>query len=172
MPWPNLAGAYFPLEELMNVSMIMSVVVTMIGFVYTLSTFLLPGAKIGVSYEPKIFPAILGISLLVLGTVLIVQEIRLIAKAKDPVTKASFIGEEQKNILFTLLNGLLYAVLFDRIGYVFATFIFLNIQLFIFRGKKTWKSTLLISAIFSVVAFILFNTLMGVYLPKSPLGFM
>ncbi len=156
----------------MNVSMIMSVVVTMIGFVYTLSTFLLPDAKIGVTYEPKIFPAILGISLLVLGAFLVVQEIRLLAKAKGHVPKASFIGEEQKNILFTLLNGLLYAVLFDRIGYIFATFVFLNIQLFIFRGKKTWKSTLLISLIFSVVAFILFNTLMGVYLPKSPLGFM
>ena len=154
----------------MNVSMIMSVVVTMIGFVYTFSTFLLPDARIGVAYEPKIFPAILGISLLVLGTVLVVQEIRL--RAKGHGKNASFIGEEQKNILFTLLNGTLYAILFDRIGYVFATFVFLNIQLFIFRGKKTWKSTLLISLIFSVVAFILFNTLMGVYLPKSPLGFM
>ena len=156
----------------MNVSMIMSVVVTMIGFIYTFSTFLLPDARIGVAYEPKIFPAILGISLLVLGTFLVVQEIRLLAKNKDHQTKVSFIGEEQKNILFTLFNGFLYAVLFDRIGYVFATFIFLNIQLFIFRGKKTWKSTLLISIIFSVVAFLLFNTLMGVYLPKSPLGFM
>ena len=156
----------------MNVSMIMSVVVTMIGFVYTFSTFLLPEARIGNAYEPKIFPAILGISLLVLGTILVVQEIRLLAKNKDHQGKVSFIGEEQKNILFTLVNGFLYAVLFDRIGYIFATFIFLNIQLFIFRGKKTWKSTLLISLIFSVVAFILFNTLMGVYLPKSPLGFM
>ena len=156
----------------MNASMIMSVVVTMIGFVYTLSTFLLPDAKIGVAFEPKIFPAILGISLLALGAVLVVQEIRLLAKTKSDGKKGSFIGEEQKNILFTLLNGLLYAVLFDRIGYVFATFVFLNIQLCIFRGKKTWKSTLLISLIFSVVAFILFNTMMGVYLPKSPLGFM
>jgi len=167
-----MVRAYFTLEELMNVSMIMSVVVTMIGFIYTFSTFLLPDARIGVAYEPKIFPAILGISLLVLGTFLVVQEIRLLAKNKDHQTKVSFIGEEQKNILFTLFNGFLYAVLFDRIGYVFATFIFLNIQLFIFRGKKTWKSTLLISIIFSVVAFLLFNTLMGVYLPKSPLGFM
>ncbi len=158
------------MEERMNTSMIMSVVVTMIGFVYTLSTFLLPDAKIGVAFEPKIFPGILGIALLALGLVLTVQEIRLLAK--DQGGKASFVGEEQRNILFTLLNGLLYAVLFDRIGYIFATFVFLNIQLFIFRGKKTWKSTLLISLIFSVVAFILFNTLMGVYLPKSPLGFM
>lgn len=156
----------------MNASMIMSVVVTMIGFVYTFSAFLLPDAKIGVPYEPKIFPAILGVCLLLLGTVLIVQEIRLLTKSKETATKASFIGEEQKNILFTLLNGFLYAVLFDRIGYVLSTFIFLNIQLFIFRGKKTWKSTLLISFIFSVVAFLLFNTMMGVYLPKSPLGFM
>ena len=156
----------------MNASMIMSIVVTMIGFVYTLSTFLLPDARIGSAYEPKIFPGLLGISLLVLGTILILQEIRLHTKDKDNVTKASFIGEEQKNILFTVLNGFLYAVLFDRIGYVLATFVFLNIQLFIFRGKKTWKSTLLISLIFSVVAFLLFNTMMGVYLPKSPLGFM
>ncbi len=161
------------MEERMNTSMIMSVVVTMIGFVYTLSTFLLPNAKIGVAFEPKIFPGILGIALLALGLVLTVQEIRLLAKNKDQqAAKASFVGEEQRNILFTLINGLLYAVLFDRIGYIFATFVFLNIQLFIFRGKKTWKSTLLISLIFSVVAFVLFNTLMGVYLPKSPLGFM
>lgn len=156
----------------MNASMIMSVIVTMIGFVYTLSTFLLPDARIGVSYEPKIFPAILGISLLVLGAALIVQEIRLLAKDKESTSRISFIGEEQKNIFFTLLNGFLYAGLFDRIGYVFATFIFLSIQLCIFRGKKTWKSTLLISLIFSIVAFLLFNTMMGVYLPKSPLGFM
>ncbi|MDY0289650.1 MAG: tripartite tricarboxylate transporter TctB family protein [Sphaerochaeta sp.] len=156
----------------MNASMIMSVVVTMIGFVYTFSTFLLPDARIGVAYEPKIFPGILGISLLVLGAILVVQELRLLSKAKDQGTQAPFFGYEQKNILFTLLNGLLYALLFDRIGYVFATFVFLSIQLGIFRGKKTWKSTLLIALIFSVVAFILFNTLMGVYLPKSPLGFM
>lgn len=156
----------------MNVSMIMSVIVTMVGFVYTLSTFLLPDARIGIAYEPKIFPGILGISLLILGAILMVQEIRLHAKSKDGAAKFSFGGEEQKNILFTILNGLLYALLFDRIGYVFATFIFMSIQLFIFRGKKTWKGTLLISLIFSAVAFALFNTLMGVYLPKSPLGFM
>lgn len=155
----------------MNTSMIMSVVVTMIGFVYTLSTFLLPDAKIGIANEPKIFPGILGVCLLVLGAILMVQEIRLHVQESRSATKAKPAGDELKNILFTLLNGLLYALLFERIGYVLATFVFLDIQLFIFRGMKTWKSTLLISLIFSLVAFFLFNSLMGVYLPKSPLGF-
>jgi putative tricarboxylic transport membrane protein len=155
----------------MNVSMIMSIVVTMIGFVYTLSTFLLPNAKIGLKYEPKIFPAILGISLLVMGILLIIQEIRENAKTTEKKPSVSFIGEEQKNILLTVINGILYAILFDRIGYVFASIIFLDIQLYVFRGRKPWKSSLVISVIFSVVAFVLFYVLMGVYLPKSPFGF-
>ncbi|WP_320129513.1 tripartite tricarboxylate transporter TctB family protein [uncultured Sphaerochaeta sp.] len=155
----------------MNVSMIMSIVVTMIGFVYSLSAFLLPNAKIGLPYEPKIFPAILGIALLVLGTILIIQEIKERARAVDKTEHAVFFGREQKDIVLTLCNGFVYALLFDRIGYVFATIIFLNFQLFVFRGVKAWKNSALVSVIFSVVAFILFNSLMGVYLPKSPLGF-
>jgi len=159
------------LEEAMNISMIMSIVMTMIGFVYTLSMFLLPAAKIGIPYEPKIFPGILGISLLIMGIVLIFQEIHENSKKTTKQNKASFIGEEQKNILLTVINGLLYAVLFDRIGYVFSTIIFLDIQLYVFRGIKPWKNSLLIAVIFSVVAFVLFNVLMGVYLPKSSFEF-
>ena len=151
--------------------MIMSIVMTMIGFVYTLSMFLLPAAKIGIPYEPKIFPGILGISLLIMGIVLIFQEIHENSKKTTKQNKASFIGEEQKNILLTVINGLLYAVLFDRIGYVFSTIIFLDIQLYVFRGIKPWKNSLLIAVIFSVVAFVLFNVLMGVYLPKSSFEF-
>ncbi len=156
----------------MNASMIMSVIVTMIGFVYTLSTFFLPLAKIGNPLEPKIFPALLGISLLILGGLLIVQEIRRTKTKAQNEAHVAIWGDAEKSILYTVINGFLYALLFDRIGYVFATFLFLSVQLFIYRGFKTWKTTFLISAIFSVVAFLLFNTLMGVYLPKSPLGFM
>ena len=58
----------------MNISMVMSLVMTAIGFIYTFSTFALPDARIGIPYEPKVFPGVLGICLIAMGFVLIIQE--------------------------------------------------------------------------------------------------
>lgn len=154
----------------MTISLLASIFVTLIGAVYTFSTFLLADARVGIPYEPKVFPAILGISLLVLGFCLIIQEIKK-NKNSTSETKAIFVFDENsKKILFTLINGFVYAVLFDRIGYVLSTTVFLEFQLAIFRGFGKWKNSTIVAVSFSLICYFIFSKL-GIFLPVSFLGF-
>ena len=158
----------------MSLSLIMSMMVTFIGALYTISTLLLPSARIGIPSAPKVFPLFLGILMILLGILLVIAEFRKFPKTEKELqqaTKSLEFGASEKNIILTILNGVLYALLFDRLGYVLSTLIFLELELIIFRGKKHWMNSLIISAIFAVIAFLLFYTGLGVYLPTSFLGF-
>lgn len=158
----------------MSLSLIMSMLVTLLGALYTLATLLLPEARIGIPNAPKVFPLFLGASMLAIGALLVVSELRTMPKTekeREDAKKSLAFGAAEKNILLTIVNGLLYAVIFDPLGYVFSTVIFLELELIIFRGKKRWLHSLMISAIFALVAFLLFYTGLGVYLPTSFLEF-
>ncbi len=114
----------------------------------------------------------LGFSLLILGFLLIFQEIhkRSADSPKDTRTDRIKFGKNEKQIALTILNGFMYAVLFNPLGYVLSTIIFLMSELFIFDGFKVWKKAAVISIIFSAIAYTLFDPVLGIYLPKSPLG--
>jgi putative tricarboxylic transport membrane protein len=62
----------------------------------------------------------------------------------------------------------LYAAFFDKVGYVISTILFLEGELFLFNGLKNWKVNTMVSVIFSLVIYILFSKLLGVYLPMTP----
>lgn len=156
----------------MNISLLSALVVELIGFIYTFSALTLPSATIGRSYEPKIFPALLGICLLILGGVLIIQEILAMkkkTKEENSDNNMKF-GDSEKKIAITVLNGVVYALLFNPIGYVFSTILFLMVELLTFGGKKALKKSILIAVLFSAIAYLIFDVGLGIYLPKSFLG--
>lgn len=158
----------------MSLSFIMSVAVTLIGLVYTIAALLLPMARIGIPTAPRVFPLILGIGMLLFGAVLVIEESRKVLKATEGQKGVKMIltfGASEKNIVWTILNGILYALLFDRLGYVFSTIIFLELELIIFRGVAHWARSLIVAVLFSVIAFLIFYTGLGVYLPTSVLQF-
>lgn len=162
----------------MSLSVISSVCVTAVGLIYTISALMLPAAAMGRPNEPKIFPALLGFSLIILGFALVIQEIlnrkHQAQETADGAERSNGnnikFGKSEKQIALTLLNGLVYSLLFNPIGYIISTILFLTCELFIFDGPKIWKKALLIAIIFSVVAYVIFDLLLGIYLPKSPLG--
>ncbi len=162
----------------MSLSVISSVCVTAVGLIYTISALMLPAAAMGRPNEPKIFPALLGFSLIILGFALVIQEIQnrkhQAQETADGAERSNGnnikFGKSEKQIALTLLNGLVYSLLFNPIGYIISTILFLTCELFIFDGPKIWKKALLIAVIFSVVAYVIFDLLLGIYLPKSPLG--
>ena len=155
----------------MTISLISSIFVTALGFLYSISALTLPAAAMGRPNEPKIFPLMLGILLVILGLVLIYQEIKEVKsiETSDSKHKINF-GTSEKQIALTILNGVIYSLLFNPIGYVISTILFLMAELLIFSGFKTWKKSLLVAVIFSVTAYLIFDVLLGIYLPKSPLG--
>lgn len=152
----------------MTINLVSSIITIAVGLTYMIMAFNFPDATVGRPMEPKIFPIILGIALTILGFALLVDELKNSknkeSKEKETI-KISF-GNNGKKIAITVVNAIIYALLFNILGYVLSTIIFLEIELLIFGGLKSWKVSTIVSVLFSVIAFLIFNTLLGLYLPK------
>ena len=110
------------------------------------------------------------IAFIILGVLLLIDDTVKNSKKEKKETVQFSVGNNGKKIAVTIVNAILYAVLFNIIGYVFATIIFLEIELLIFGGVKAWKVSTIAAVLFSVIAFLIFNVFLGIYLPRSPLG--
>ena len=152
----------------MTINLVTSIITIAVGLTYMILAFNFPDATIGRPMEPKIFPIMLGIVLTILGLALLIEELIKNSKNKDAnkeTIKLSF-GNNGKKIAITIVNAIIYALLFNILGYILSTIIFLEIELLIFGGLKSWKVSTIVSVIFSIIAFLIFNTLLGLYLPK------
>lgn len=152
----------------MTINLVTSIITIAVGLTYMIMAFNFPDATIGRPMEPKIFPIMLGIVLTILGLALLIEELIKNSKNKDAnkeTIKLSF-GNNGKKIAITIINAIAYAMLFNILGYVISTIIFLEIELLIFGGLKSWKVSTIVSILFSVIAFLIFNTFLGLYLPK------
>ena len=103
-----------------------------------------------------------------LAIALLVQEFRSKAESGGTVPKKGFDVENLKQIGLTAGCAVIYAVLFDKLGYVISTILFLEGVLWVFNGSARWKQNTLVSVIFSVVVYVLFFKLLNVYLPPLP----
>ena len=63
---------------------------------------------------------------------------------------------------------IIYAVLFVPAGYVISTMIFMFMMLYLFNGKNKIKRTVITTIIFSILVYVVFSKLLGVYLPVMP----
>ena len=152
----------------MTINLVTSIITIAVGLTYMIMAFNFPDATIGRPMEPKIFPIMLGIVLTILGLALLIEELIKNSKNKDAnkeTIKLSF-GNNGKKIAITVINAIIYALLFNILGYILSTIIFLEVELLIFGGLKSWKVSTIVSVLFSVIAFLIFNTLLGLYLPK------
>lgn len=152
----------------MTINLVSSIITIAVGLTYMIMAFNFPDATIGRPLEPKIFPIMLGIVLTILGLALLIEELIKNSKNKDTnkeTIKLSF-GNNGKKIAITVVNAIVYAILFNILGYILSTIIFLEIELLIFGGLKSWKVSTIVSVLFSVIAFLIFNTFLGLYLPK------
>lgn len=152
-----------------------------VGAVYLIMSLALPRAAVGMPQAPKVFPLGLSIIMLGLGAALVVQQYLAVlqkaksgaspATGKQPAAKAKEKGkleDHTKKIILTVANGVMYALLFSPIGYVLSTIIFLGLELLLFSGLKRWKMILTVSLVFSIFVYVLFSTVLGVYLPRMP----
>ena len=139
-----------------------------LGVVYTTATFMLPDASVGRAYEPKIFPMMLGFALIILSLSLLAREFKA-QKTEQKKEKLPLYKEAGfRKILLTCLFSVIYAMLFDKIGYVISTVIFLELELVLFNGRKNWKVNTAVALLFSLFIYIVFSKLLGVYLPLTP----
>jgi len=156
-------------EEPVSLSALPALLFFLLGLVYTTATIMLPDASIGRAYEPRIFPLMLGITLLVLSASLLIKELTGSKKEKGEGEPLPFFKESGfRQIMLTCGFSILYTLLFDKAGYVISTVLFLELELTLFNGSKNWKINTAVALIFSLFIYIIFSKLLGVYLPLTP----
>jgi putative tricarboxylic transport membrane protein len=140
----------------------------LIGLIYTIMALQLADASIGRPHTPKIFPTALGVLLIGLSVALLVKDMRQKADPEQTPAKTRFDVENMKQIGLTAVIAFLYAILFNRVGYVLATILFLEGILAVFNGVARWKQNTIVAVVFSLVVYGLFFKLLNVYLPPFP----
>ncbi len=157
------------MEEPVSLSILPSLLFFALGIIYTTATVMLPDASVGRPFEPKIFPLMLGILLIILSLSLMIKEMAALKNRKETSHKEPFYKEVGfRNILLTCGVSVLYALLFDKLGYFLSTVLFLELELILFNSLKNWKINTIVSVVFSLFIYIVFSKVLGVYLPMTP----
>lgn len=68
-------------------------------------------------------------------------------------------------IISTLILAIIYAFVFEKIGFLISTILFLGALLFVLNGRKKWVTNIVVSVIFSISAWYVFSQLLHVSLP-------
>lgn len=156
-------------KEKVDYNAITGIAVTIVGLGYTIFSYLLPRAVIGDKMGPVYFPLILGIMLTFIGLLLFFKSDK--SKIKGAIAsmqnKTDKEKEVSKMVTITCLAAIVYALIFEHAGFVISTFIFMMSVLLITNGKKYLVNTI-VSLVFSVSIFALFNFALGIPLPGLP----
>lgn len=160
----------------MNIKTKTGIGVTGFGILYAIAALLMQRASIGNPIAPLIFPVILGVGLAILGTIYTMRESKAWKKEvkENGVKKVDSATEElnkktNKLIILTSISGVGYAFLFEHLGYVISTSLFMGIIMFAINGKAKWKLNLGVALIFSIAVYILFSSLLSIPLPMMPI---
>jgi putative tricarboxylic transport membrane protein len=136
---------------------------------YFYATEQLPSLEIGDPLGPKAFPRLLGVVLVITAIVLLVEMLRA---PKRP--KLQSIPEENNRGAYFIIAGVvvctfLYFLLFEPLGYVIATTIYL-IVLTSYFNRGRWMTNVLTAVLFCVGSYWMFKVL-GVNLAQGILPF-
>jgi putative tricarboxylic transport membrane protein len=130
-------------------------------FIYTIN---LPKAKLGDPNAPMYFPLIISIFLFIMSVIYFIKELLKNYPKKEEV-KLLFKGRAPVLIISTLIISLIYAFIFERIGYLASTILYMLAILFIVNGRNKWLVNLSVAVLFSVGSWYVFYHLLDVSLP-------
>src|SRR5688572_27738198 len=136
-----------------------------IAAVYLYATTLIPSLEIGDPLGPKAFPRLLGITLLIAAGLLFLE---ILKERKQPKPAP---GEELATwryagviIAVTVWTGIYYAV-FDKLGYITSTTVYL-LALMAWFNRGKWLANVLSAVLFRVLSYLMFVQL-DVHLPRG-----
>lgn len=139
--------------------------------IYLYATEQLPSLDIGDPLGPKAFPRLLGAGLLIAAVMLLLEILR--ARKKAPVVREAPHPKDRGAKLVVAavaLWTLCYFLVFEKLGFIIATAIYLAVLMSYFnRGK--WIPNLLTSVLFSVGGYLMFTKALGVNLAPGILPF-
>ena len=137
------------------------ILISIFYFIYTIN---LPKAKLGDPNAPMYFPLIISIFLFIMSVIYFIKELLKDYPKKEEV-KLLFKGGAPVLIISTLIISLIYAFIFERIGYLASTILYMLAILFIVNGRNKWLVNLSVAVLFSVGSWYVFYHLLDVSLP-------
>lgn len=138
--------------------------VIVVGIIFLIGTINLPKANLGNPNGPIYFPMGISILLLIFGVIYFFQELKNLDKDNEKIRQL-FSGRVAKLIGCTIVLGVGYSLIFDMIGFLLSTILFLGALLFLINGVKKWKTNIIVTLAFSYVSWYSFSELLGVSLP-------
>ena len=136
---------------------------------YFYATEKLPSLEIGDPLGPKAFPRLLGVGLLVTAIVLLFEILRARKTSRAPVAAAPADPRDRKSLFVVgavAVWTLLYFLVFEKLGYVIATMIYLLALMFYFNKRKP-VANVLTAVLFCVLSYLMFTKLLGVNLARG-----
>ena len=132
-----------------------------LGAIYSAQSLALPKASIGNPWAPIYFPVSLGVLLIAVGVMILVKAL----KHSKEGSRLSFPREALILIGGTLLICAVYAFIFERIGFIPSTMIFMGSVLTLINEFKNWKINLIVSVSFTLLIWGVFEKLFYINLP-------
>lgn len=116
---------------------------------------------------PGFLPFLCSMALMIMAGYIVIREIVRRQKVENDVEPFSKAGLIRIVLALVALFG--YGFLLPYFGFLIITFLFMLLTLRILE-PRSWKFTISVSLIVAIVAQVLFVVVLGVSLPKSPLG--
>jgi len=108
--------------------------------------------------------------MILLGLGLVLKE--LVAKGpKDPKSMPKFekLTQHGWEIAIAILASIGYALVFEPLGYIISTILYLGAVLFLVNGRAKPVRSIVVAVLFSVGVYVLFSVLLGIQLPRMPI---
>lgn len=135
---------------------------------YILEALRLPGVKYAVGPGPSFLPVLLGIALAVLSLALLMGAV---LRATEPPAEPTTAGRGAAWRIGLILLALVgYTLLFERLGYVLSTALFLAFLLAAVEPQRWWV-VVSVPVASSILSYLFFVRWLRVPFPKGFLGF-
>ena len=141
--------------------LVFPILLILFGLIYLVLTLNIPTSNIGNPNSLMYFPILVGLLLLIMSIVYFFQEFKKRHETfSQLLERKTFI-----RIVLTITLTIIYALIFERLGFLISTIIFLGAIMFLINGYKRWLQNILVTVIFSGIAWYTFAQLLNVSLP-------
>ncbi len=115
---------------------------------------------------PGFYPLVVGLTLLLFSFILLFSSIFL---EKEGLTEKTEEKSNKKNILLIVFLLLLYAIVYEYLGFIVSTLLFIICILKIIERKK-WLVAISFAIFTAAISYMVFNLWLNANLPKGILG--
>jgi putative tricarboxylic transport membrane protein len=156
-------------EKLSMTDRVILVGIIILAAVYFAATEQLPSLEIGDPLGPKAFPRLLGVALIITAVMLLLEILRARKTAPAAGTQSATDPGAYKVVAAAAAWTLVYFLVFELLGYVISTMIYL-LALMAYFNKGKWVANVLTAILFSLISYWMFKVL-GVNLARGIMPF-